>query len=390
MTQFIADTVEFVSTEVGEDIAFRSGNNLVSETRAKARCASLKAWSNSTDKLSVDVDVLEHLIVAVRSDSRHRDGLPSADMPPFTNNEIASITVRTAQTKTNRGIPSPFLSGSRFLSLLRIAYAVSRAFMPSTAKQEFDARLADAIAIVLNKLKIHVLPWSPPPAEHQRDARCTNPSAFHWRMISNSDSTPSHSLRPSLSQPNAAFNGAQDAADTIRRVSSTASWSVLQVPLKDFETIFTKRSTPKDYNPSCVDVGTYKDRSHPGHYIWQQYAWLQEAFDMNNPAHRIILYAARIFVDLLPVVFVAQSNHFEDKYGESDPIRIIQEQELVELQGRGANSSPIMLMMFLGFALGVLEPESPLYKRLDKNANSLGEPWTNKHGEYSLDHHIII
>lgn len=327
---------------------------------------------------SINDSALAHLIIAVNIDENIAAGLPTVILPEYTIKDLANDTTSVAQMSGPHRITAPFLTKSHFIYLIRIAYTVARSLLPSLSNEDANKKLADIISIVINNLQLHFIPWAPDVPVNHRGPAPYKPSPFHWRMVVAISQAEQQRQRTRME--NQSVHGqARLAVQNMRSNSGMGSWSIVKVSLTDLKTIFKKQAPPIEFNLNKAVI----DRDPTSRWIWiaEHYDWLIKNFSMQNPAHRLCLYAGHIVCALLPSIFIDKTFHFPTKlHGKSAVIEALQAAPIDDRINRKGHTSPApMLLNFLAQTVGLIHGTSPLRVYVNQN-HAFGAGWTAKHG----------
>jgi hypothetical protein len=380
--QFITDTVTFVQEKVQLELQDHCQGDITTQAICNTRQKHLNEWSDCAMPLSVNGDALQHLIVSVRSDNKVNYGLPYRDLPEYTMKEFAknAIAVATANPKNHKA-PAPFLSGTHFIFLIRVAYTIAQSLLPDHSAADLRRKIILLMTIVINELQIHVVPWAPPSPSHRSGPKVIAPSAFWWRQVS-AITAAERQQQVKAIQDNTTAGMAADAARRTREASGFAVWSMASTDLNLLSVIIRQRSKPVDF----VYDNTILDRTKfTGKHAWivEQYDRAIVYFNMNNPAHRMLLYAALIVAHLLPNIFL--STDYKPQQGNLTPAQIIDQIQYAPFGTRtrgGLTEQKPAIIAFMILALGLLEPDSPLRQN---TRTGFGEKWTAKFGKFKYN-----
>lgn len=386
--QLKQDLLNFVEDGVLASVAQTVARNHDTHTaHTKARIKACKKWIESDHPFSMDQDTLANLIVAVSATSNNKGSLPyTDDHPPLTLKGLAHTTMLIAKSSST-SVSFPFISRSPTIPLLRVAYFIAVTHLSSLTEAPRVGMIANAISIVVNELKLHNFPAPRPRNPGARGPPNMKSVYNSWIALDNFRAESAAIAHTLVHQSN---NPQSITALTVRDsdiVSDTGEWLIAGISLNDMPKYINKTVTPSDFILSFASIDTYNNKESKGYYVYQHYVWLFSIINLKNPVHRLILWTARIFASMGPLL--APDSKFPQPLcaSQDDFINATKATPLLEPPGRkGVKAVAPIVILFTGMALGLLYPNSPISKHLTSGSSkeSLGEPWTSKHGKPSF------
>lgn len=392
--QYIRDTVALVASGVTASVSRELERNNMQHTEvSKRRLKYLKMWMKMSHPFEASEDAMGALMLAVHPNRGHPTSLPYADYEPeLTLKALSHSTITTARTSRPGSVTAPFIAKSQTVNLLHIALVLAEAHWEAVNKVSREALLSQAISIVLTTLKIHNVIWSPPPPvgnDALRRRRVSNkPLYCHWRLLNTVHDHASAATRNFITASNDPLAITRLNIQASNVVTQGGPWSIATLPLTDFHRYTHKTVNPQDVllKYASVESADFLNPTSDKHYVYRQLAWAMQILNFKKPPHRLIVYCARIMAATAPYLAPDQTyQHPHHASTNEEIVRAIQSIPLLSPPRSGVTRPQPLIVLFIGYALGLLYPESPLSQHITANPNpkskgSLGMPWTKKLG----------
>lgn len=383
--QYVQDIVTFIEDHIKESVSQSVRRHNGAQTQvSKQRLTALKQWVKTPNPLSADEHTYAYLLTALH---RANGGvLPiSEQRGSISMTEFAESTVLMARSNHGSPVTAPFIPKSASVYLLRIAMSIADYQLSNLDPSSRDSIIRQLITVVVNAANIDHLPTyaDTPPGARNRKKLVYN----LWRRFEESAVQAAAITRKLVEESKDPHAIAMLNAATSASESPDGPWNISSIRLHGLPNVINKRVTPKDFNLKNATVGgTPYVKNSTGYYVQENYHWLMLKFDMNNPVHRIVLYAARIFASLKPKLSTDPNVKPSSPMSPEECVRFLKYMPLKAPTRNGITDPGPIIVLFVGMALGLVYHDSPLSMRiaLESNRGGLGTPWTKKHGKFLI------
>jgi hypothetical protein len=344
----------------------------------------LKAWSSLVYPFEHVNTTIQNLAAAIKADGNiGNNDLPFVERHSIPGESLAGDIIHVAASKSNKNLKAPFVKTFRSLILLRKAYCYAHnifkeAISTSKCKLSPVSQCKVLMRITLSQNRIHLLPWTRDTQPGCPGTATLRPCVDSWILVVGNDYMPG----TELFTPDDPAQDANIAAAHIVAGTNRSPWNVMDCTLNNLRHICTHTVVPSEISLTNASVETYTSAKthHTGAHIPPHYNWTVTTFSPSNKAHRMILYAARIAAGVLPNIFVPRAvGNYKDP--RKTALENMQDLPLITENRGGSNSPGPFIVLFVGAALGLIMPESPLLQSMSKNKMAFGKAWTHKHGK---------
>lgn len=390
LQQYAYEVVDFVEESVKRkihDVVRRNNNQQTVIT--KARLAALKAWTELPHPFATTNDSLSHLSLAMNSTTQYDGVLPGADLyPPLTLKEFAQCSLVLARSKYTSTVFAPFFARSITANLMRVAYTLSHVQLASAEPSARDELIEEAITLIVEKLKIHNLPWSLPRAPGGgRQAQGTQkPTIACWRTLDFTITTSASIARNLILRSNDPLAITRLNIKAASVISHNGEWNIGTLALSDLRRYSHKTVNPNDFviHHASVETDAFQNPNGEQYWVYQHYLWVFDTFKFRKPAHRLLMYCARIFAATAPYLVGKAPKVVPVLETSEEMIRHIQSYPLYIPKRKGIKAALPLIVLWTGMAMGMLHNDSPLGKHLsdEDTRGSFGPVWTEKHGKH--------
>lgn len=377
---FVSDCKNFVSKAVCKSIARQVAAPLPLRDHGKSRQQALTSWMNEeyalswTEGNSTIPTTYRYLITLLAEDPLQpkRGIIKSAEKWNYT---------QIAQHMLEHGVNgyAPVIKHGYFQTALALASVEIKKYAPDPAQA--DQWVITVFAHVMQKEKIHFVPWHPPSERRGTTKRLAVHT--HWLFLDHRSTQSPHATAQTMDvpSPRAKFTriATQDAS-----ADPCAPWSVPEA-IQDMGVLWNKTTLPLTWNISHATLNTCKGGSD-SEYVPATYRWVRDNYDGNNWRHHLGLVLAILITTLLPRVFVSDEakgtvKEMKGTAAVTRAIRNLPWETTTSARHGGVTAVKPYLTMMSTAIIGILDERAPLHIYANTHSK-MGEPWTAKHGMF--------
>lgn len=374
LQSFICDIKNLVKDQVVNELTDGLDNRGPSGIAARQRRTALNIWLASPYPLSINQQVLPHLLMAILPINQQQMTLAASSLGRksiqfFVDSIISQCTIRP------RSLRPPFISKGRFYNIARIAIEEGQKLASGygVPMAGYILLVKDAFRLACIELKINHVPWSRNP-DGGRGAPSIRVVHNIWLNLG---AVPPHSMQdpaPLLARHSSRQHVALRSSAATQLADPRADWNALDVKLLDFHTVLHKTSLPTEFN-IALPSATFSESAA---YIRDTYQYVQASYSRQNHLHHLALIASIACAGLLPNIYVSQK--ISPPNNPSLFKNFIRNLEWTSRDKKGSTQCFIFIQMVTFFIIGLYDTASPVSMRVDKKA------WFSKHSES----HIIF
>lgn len=384
LTVFIQDCKELVSTAVSKELEEQLQSTPDLAPHISRRKKALAQWKKSDTPLAwhdhdkPDTATYNNLVLALAQDpdALNEGLLPSSDS--WTYFLLAKHFMHVATFPAR--LSAPFSRKGFFINILPLALKELK-HLVCTKESDSDSNICATLAYMMNKMKIHYVPWHRPPVENQRGSAPRAVSHRHWMFLIRTTGKGEQVIP----KPTGTMEKVKEIGRTAAMLDKSAPWSV-PGQLEEMGPMWKKVVLPHEWQIKNASLGRVENLTD-GKYVADTYRWVESTYNGELWKHHMGLVWAILYSAILPNIFC-------DKKLKDSIVNIKNELKLTQeirrfpwiqttcemLKGITAREPYITMLSTMIIAL--LDNGSPLQEYLNDHKNAFGENWTSKHGMY--------
>jgi hypothetical protein len=378
---FILDCKEFVSKAVQKSIAEQVAAPPPIRYHGDIREEALKTWKKEEHALSWGNQATAS---AETSSSNYRSlVILLSKYPDRPSSGLVKSTdrwsyERMAKHMVEYGIKgyAPASKHGYFRTALELAYTEIKKYSPEATKA--DDYAIWIIAYMMEKMKIHFVPWYPPSSHRSNAGRLAHHD--HWIFLDHTSSASPLSGTKTIDNPSPRTKYTR-IANRDSAADPCAPWAVPD-SIQDMGPLWSKATLPTDWNLSHATIDTLP-RNKESDYVHKTYEYVARVYDGKNWKHHIALVLAILVSEILPNVFYPKDRKAKINRltKEEEITQAVTEFPWVETTSsqKGVTARKPYITMLTTAILALLDEESPLRKYIAEN-KKFGDIWTKKHG----------
>lgn len=394
---YIIDIMELVSTNVVRACDTRTQELEVNgddeDFWISVRRTSVKAWS-AIEPSGLPLAFGENnetRLLLVKSLLKSQDDMDESDETTLPPSAVPHLSLKTfVQEIYNMGrltdpesFGAPLIQGGSCQGILRIGIKYMTNLLVTLGRNvPVESRVVENLMAAAQSLQITVVPNSPP--QTGRGRRIRWPRYDTWTHIDsmNNDHITDVAV-PEHMNPMARLRSgvASSACD-----NKIAPWSFSDTTLLTYHKFLDKEVLTTDWDLSRTDIrpATCTDQSK---YVLDTYDWAQAYFNKNlrtSQDAKLAIHMAYILTMAMPHMwsdddeFKARRSKITGTKKITEAIRAL---PYIKKPRGGLTDQTIYFTQLLTYFLAMTIEDSPLRMHIQQNNNSIGEPWTRKHGK---------
>lgn len=372
---FKLDAVGIVTAGVEADIeASLARSHPPTKNELKTRRRALNDWQRSDKPFAtleesyyplVQSIVTNPLLVAA--------GLPGAKINKLSVETFTSSIYEMAKPGGSKAGTIILAKGS-FLPVSRVAVKHISALCINRSPSYIKAFNMKVFAVALGFADLNHFPYKSPDITVGRP--CHDPTWKSWGSFSRADDSADVTIRHSALSPSEMAGVAlQSALADATDENILSDWHVAHVQLRDLTSILRHAKLPLDFK---------RIKESPGDYPSRNVNWVIGHFNFNNKMHTLALLYGFLVKDLNPAIFppLDASTQLSNR-DTSTPYATFNALRTLSWESRGSKGNtqtPIFVVMFTAFVIGLYEPLSPLRAQMEAH-KTLGDKFTSKYSE---------
>jgi hypothetical protein len=381
LTMLIQDTKgmvrKAVSTQLKEGL--RSANPRT-QRHTKNRSDALTKWEKSEVGLTWNGPQTEGgyaaLLIILNDDPNTHPSQLKHSQDGWTYDHVAEHLMNMANGSST--ISAPALKDGAFINALPIAARQISDYAPDEHLQkEFCVQI---FSTMMRKMKIHFLPW------HRDGVGRSSPRAVRvdcWMVINrNTDRHRSDKGKEKVIDLTLEEE-MESVATTLAASNPTAPWTI-PTHLSEMGSLWNKTVRPDDWDLEQASLSHARAKS-AHEYVWKTYEYVEKVYDGTLWQHHMALVWAILFSRVTPNLFHTKPTNLDrisDSKEISRRIRSLPWIGGTSKNHKGVTARTPYITMLSTAIIALRDPNSPLSIRAAGKSNSLGVPWTDKHGEW--------
>ncbi|KAI0671980.1 hypothetical protein C8Q78DRAFT_990555 [Trametes maxima] len=406
MRAYVEDVTSLVRkqlwSEIGPALEAKDG---VDYEEALRRRNAYYAWRKADHPLdwgdhSLNCTTITKMVSTTQAEAAAR-GLPQSAKGQWSVEDFVSHLYRIGVTLGFNALRPPVWNKGTFWPILRAAVteALRRARLSHQDNAAAEREVKHAFAFVIAELRIHLIPDATPPPPNSRRPSL-EPSIHAWTVIG---ARPRHVVTghaaPPTQMEDVDFQISQRSVDSMLGDSS-CDWDTTQVVIGDYHRYLARSVLPSNWRNApgkCAETDVLTSSS---------YAWAEEQFNHKLEDWRVdlALHLAFLISKVAPRVAWPSKGadlvaHQLTSKGIGDgrkPVRDVPPNKFhaaiqsvrslawTERNAKGAQAESIYFSQASVVFLSWMHAQSPLRLHMNKANATLGQAWTNKHGNKSL------
>jgi hypothetical protein len=334
--------------------------------RCKERRKCLKTWMKTeypldykeSNRLLTNVVVANHNAVGT--------GLPLASAGKISMVEFIAKVFELCQKTSRSPVVAPLIHGGHFRDVMGIAIDQMKTLAETDVSQDQNIFVKHYLQIVAVQKRIRYAPWNPDPS----DGAGRPPQRAFWKVWMNLGRP-----NPGVAQLSIRIQDNLDFADSAdAHTDPNVPWNLSGCLFQDLGPFLDRDVRPSDWV-----------KPDPGaDYVQRTFSFVYSIFDMKNPAHKMAVVAAAIFMRILPNIAFGSDRLKSNSIGASKRAtsQFIQGSAWTYPGRRaGLTEKQPFVSLVITFVLGLLYEQSPLRRYMAEHNDALGKVWTKKFGE---------
>jgi len=377
--RFIVDTKVMVRDGIlRENQAASDGDASPLQQAAERRIKNMELWLKSEEPLSYAEDAFLPLLRCLNQPQTAL-ALPLGNNQSMSILELAALMFHMAKQDNPTQRQAPVSNKGSFLTILQVAVRLILERATPTDTMSSDKFAIRILGAILDFHKIHHVPWSTPslPGSTGRPNR----KAVHnfWRSTGKTIESGQTAIMQVLLSDERDEIKVRDIAKQAEASDATADWQAVSLSVSEFTKHLHKQCLPEDCSTSLATISDQND------YVGRTYTWVTTHYNSKKPVHKLALIVAFLFTKVVPFTGHAAASSELKRLGRNGTaitaaVRAEPWTDSTATRKGSKDPTPFLVMVFV-YIIALIEPESPLRKYMKENGKeSLGEPWTKKHG----------
>src|ERR1700731_3095918 len=367
---FIEDVKTFVKVALNAELnrlAISEDQDDETMQHSEKRRKLLKQWLKSSYPL--DYQPANRLLPTIIASDSHQAlvGLPLSQVMKISIMECVQKMYDLCKPGSRVVNVAPLVPGGRFPSVLQIAIEYMSRISPATADANCEAWVKYYLKEVLVEQHIRYVPWHQDP--HADQGRQPKKAVWNKWMNLGAPDTAASLLPPSTDDPEVHLANPSQSDPNV-------PWFLSAITLSELTLYLDREVKPMEWKRPLQ--GT--------EYVTATIHWAYEKFDMKNPAHKLALVCAAIFMRILPNVGF-HTERLEQRPVTRDRATTTKYIQESAWSYPGHKNGLTDMRPFVGMVvtaiLGYMYPQSPLRRRMAQFKNGVGQAWTKKFGKPS-------
>lgn len=376
---FILDCKDFVSKAVQKNIARQVAAPPPLRDHGKIRQEALTSWLKEDKALSWGHDgntvptTYNKLVALLSEDPKH----PGAGVIKSTEKWTYA---RVVQQMLDNGVDGfvPVSKHGYFRTALAVASKEIKKYAPDP--HNADDFVTTTIAYVMQKAKIHFVPWYTGKIQRGPLARLAHHN--NWLFLNHTSYPSPHASAKTSDNPSPRTTFSRIAAKDAN-ADPYAPWSVPD-SIQDMRTLWSKATLPVDWAMEHASLGSLREDSKT-EYVHKTYRFVRDSYDGTNWKHHLGLVLAILITPVLPLIFYPKdtTSTVGKANGEAEVTRAIRQLPWVKPTSKnhkGVTAQKPYITMLSTALIAMMDDRSALHQYAHTNKR-FGDPWTDKHGK---------